>query len=187
MDTFTSPGPGPERPTSLKRRSKGKSAEFVDEGDKSLCRLCPTDRLGKMVAPRTAKEFSMQSHDEWQEFDQVVLGGNYTGHHGNDQVTQLTIPEEQAKHPILAGISTASFAGNGSLYKVSPLAKSATPLLIGSIPGQSSEPVAWTHSYDKARVFYTSLGHVDDFSQPDFNRLLVNAVFWAMNKPQPAK
>jgi type 1 glutamine amidotransferase len=72
------------------------------------------------------------------------------------------------------------------LYKVSPLAKTASPLLIGSIPDQPAEPVAWTNTYQKGRVFYTSLGHPDDFAQPDFNKLLVNAVFWAIDKPQPA-
>jgi len=36
-----------------------------------------------------------------------------------------------------------------------------------------------------------SLGHFDDFANPDFNRLLTNAVVWALNiaaensQPQP--
>jgi type 1 glutamine amidotransferase len=127
-----------------------------------------------------------EGHDEWPEFDPAVLGGNYTGHHGDGKLTHLSVADRAADHPILAGISPSSFVGNGSLYKVSPLAKTASALLIGSIDAQPPEPVAWTHSYQKGRVFYTSLGHPDDFDQPNFNKLLVNAVFWALDKPQPA-
>jgi type 1 glutamine amidotransferase len=33
------------------------------------------------------------------------------------------------------------------------------------------------------RVFYTSLGHPDDFKQPAFGVLLRNAVYWAAGVP----
>jgi len=39
--------------------------------------------------------------------------------------------------------------------------------------------VAWTRPHGGGRVFYTSLGHPDDFHQPCFLKLLVNALFWA--------
>jgi type 1 glutamine amidotransferase len=38
----------------------------------------------------------------------------------------------------------------------------------------------------KSRVFYTSLGHPDDFSSEDFNRLLGNAVLWALDQSPPS-
>jgi len=57
--------------------------------------------------------------------------------------------------------------------------------LIGTIPDKEPEPVAWTNSYKNSRIFYTSLGHPDDFGNAQFRRLLINAVFWAMNKPVP--
>ena len=47
------------------------------------------------------------------------------------------------------------------------------PLLIGTIPDQSPEPIAWTNvNKGGGRVFYTSLGHPDDFQQEPFNRRL---------------
>ncbi len=122
-------------------------------------------------------------HDEWQEFDAQVLGGNYHGHHTNGITSVLSVADEAASHPILAGVSLDSFIGGGSLYQVSPLAKTAKPLVFGTIPDHPSEPVAWTHQFGKSRVFYTSLGHVSDFESPAFNRLLTNAVFWALSKP----
>ena len=71
------------------------------------------------------------------------------------------------------------------MYQVSPIAKTATAIVLGTIEGKPTEPVAWTHKFGKSRVFYTSLGHVDDFRSDDFNRLLVNAVFWGLNKSVP--
>ena len=34
----------------------------------------------------------------------------------------------------------------------------------------------------RARVFYTSLGHPDDFKNAEFRRLLANAIAWGMGK-----
>jgi len=63
-------------------------------------------------------------------------------------------------------------------------------VLMGDIPGVPSEPVAWTYTNPAGgRVFYTSLGHVDDFAQPGFQRLLLNGLRWAaglpLNPPPP--
>jgi hypothetical protein len=128
-----------------------------------------------------------QGHASWPGFDAEVLGGNYTGHHGAGPQTQLAAANEAADHPILRGVPLDELLGNGSLYRTSPLAESAKPLLIGSIEGHPSEPVAWTNlAGDKqARVFYTSLGHEEDFANPVFRKLLVNALFWALDDPYP--
>src|SRR5262249_53448872 len=80
----------------------------------------------------------------WPKFDPEVLGGNYSGHHGAGPLTTVKAVPEAAKHSILTGVQTP-FSGHGSLYKVSPLAKSSTPLLTGSIPDQAAEPVAWVN------------------------------------------
>ena len=121
--------------------------------------------------------------EAWQTFDPEVIGGNYTGHHGKDKVAVSLAPGADA-HAILKGVSVAKLIGNGGLYKVSPLAASSTPLLIGTIADQPAEPIAWTHLYGekKGRVFYTSLGHPDDFLVPDFRKFLLNSVAWALNK-----
>jgi type 1 glutamine amidotransferase len=83
----------------------------------------------------------------------------------------------------LRGVTPAKLVGTRSLYKVSPLNKSTVPLLIGEIPGQSPEPVAWTnlHGPKKARVFYTSLGDTADFKNPEFRRLLSNSIAWGLS------
>ena len=92
--------------------------------------------------------------------------------------------ERSGKHPILTGVETGKLVGAGSLYVVSPLKQSAMALLTGTIPGKGSEPIAWVNETSHGnRVFYTSLGHVGDFEQPAFNRLLSNAIHWAAGLP----
>ena len=120
----------------------------------------------------------------WQEFDPEVFGGHYANHHGAGPKTTLTFAPGAEKHPILSGLTAAQLPGNGSLYIVKPLVPTATPLLIGTIPDKPAEPVAWTHRYGpkQARIFYTSLGHPDDFKNPAFRRLLTNAIAWSLNK-----
>ena len=146
-----------------------------------------------VVGVRTASHaFSLRNkkppegYFAWEDFDHDVLGGNYTGHHGNSPKVTVVAASGSTEHPILTGVEIDSLQGHGSLYKVSPLAKSATPLLSGSIPGKPPEPVAWIHtSRAGGRVFYSSLAHPDDFSQAALNRLLLNAVYWAAGLPVP--
>lgn len=123
-------------------------------------------------------------HATWQGFDPEVLGGHYTNHHPAGPPTTVAIGPGAQEHAILKGISVAKLVGAGSLYKVSPLEKGITPLLIGTIPGQPAEPIAWTHTYGPrhARIFYTSLGHPDDFKNTEFRRLLANGIAWALGK-----
>ncbi len=137
-----------------------------------------------VVGIRTASHsFSLRGHkppegcSTWEEFDQEVFGGNYSNHHGTGPAVVIRTAEGMAEHPILQGVPVAELRGNGSLYKVSPLAGSTTTLLIGSIPDKPAEPVLWMNvTKSGGRVVYTSLGHPDDFKEPAFNRLLQNAL-----------
>lgn len=120
---------------------------------------------------------------DWTEFDREVIGGSYTNHHGEGPATTLTIATGTAEHPILSSVDVAELRGKGSLYKVSPLQPTATPLLIGSIPDAAAEPVAWLNQRkDGGMTFYTSLGHVGDFEQPTFRRILKNACSWLVEQ-----
>jgi type 1 glutamine amidotransferase len=119
----------------------------------------------------------------WESFDPDVFGGHYTNHHGDGSKVEIKAVEGASQHPILSGVNHAELHGNGSLYKVSPLAKTAMPLLVGSIPDKPAEPILWTHATKAGgRVVYTSLGHPEDFKEAAFNRLLSNAIHWAAGK-----
>ncbi len=148
------------------------------------------DRGKPLIGLRTASHAfdtrgsAPHGYAEWLKFDPEVLGGNYHGHYGSGPKCTVTAAADAQGHPILAGVKL-QFTSNGSLYEARPLAASAKPLLIGTIPDKEPEPVAWTNSYKNSRVFYTSLGHPDDFKNPAFRQLLLNAVFWAIDKPVP--
>ena len=120
----------------------------------------------------------------WQAFDPQVLGGHYTNHHPEGPKTSVTIAAGARNHQILKGLTVSQLVGAGSLYRVSPLEPDTTALLIGSIPDQPPEPIAWTHRFGekRARVFFTSFGHPDDFTNAEFRRLLVNGIAWALGR-----
>lgn len=145
------------------------------------------DRGGPLIGLRTASHAfdargtAPKGHEEWIDFDATVLGGNYHGHYDAGPVATITAAGAMRDHPILKGLELPLLS-NGSLYRPSPLVAGAQLLLIGTIPDQPPEPVAWTNRYGNSRVFYTSLGHPDDFKNPQFRKLLTNAVFWAMAK-----
>jgi nicotinamidase-related amidase len=127
--------------------------------------------------------------ETWESWDADVFGGNYVGHHAKAVKVAVEPAPAAADNPIFqAALSKDSkdesssagknaLIGNGSLYRVRPLAPTATALLIGQIPGQPAEPIAWiNHRADSGVSFYTSLGHPDDFNEPAFRKLLVAAL-----------
>jgi len=128
---------------------------------------------------------------DWPEFDRDVLGGNYHGHHNNKAKdgpkTYVWVKPEMKSHPVLTGLPSAEFYVRSWLYKTLPLTKTTTVLMMGRVEDRKPhEPVAWTNTHTGGgRVFYTSLGHPDDFKLPIFRRLLINAIFWALQKPVP--
>jgi type 1 glutamine amidotransferase len=121
----------------------------------------------------------------WLEFDLEVLGGNYHSHHPVGPVTTIEVAAGAEHHPILAGVALKS-AGD-ALYKNSGYASDIDVLLRGTIPGQPVEPIAWTRQPKGGRVFYTSLGAQDTFRDPDFRRMLANAVFWTAGRSVQTK
>jgi type 1 glutamine amidotransferase len=133
-----------------------------------------------LIGLRTASH----AFENWKEWDHDVLGGNYHNHYGNDLTAAIKERLEAADHPILKGIEK-EFTAGGSLYLNAPLSSSSTVLLMGSVTNHPPEPVAWTHDYKGARIFYTSLGHPKDFENRSFRRLLVNAIYWTLNRPAP--
>jgi len=130
-----------------------------------------------------------QGHAAWASFDVDVLGADYQGHYGLDPPTSLVqMLKDRKDHPVLAGIQAEPVQVRYSLYKNRDPAKSVTTLITGHQEGNTmQEPVAWTNTYHGGRVFYTSLGGVDDFQHPFFRRLLLNGIYWSLSKPAPDK
>jgi type 1 glutamine amidotransferase len=138
-----------------------------------------------------ADEVVRAGYANWPEFDRQVFGGNYHGHHGNKDPkaprTRVRVGAAAGQQPLLMGIRADEFAVGSWLYKTSPLVEGTTVLLTGRVADrQPAEPVAWTFTRrDGGRSFYTSLGHPDDFTMPEFQRLLLNGIYWAAGLPIP--
>lgn len=123
----------------------------------------------------------------WQNFDQEILGCHYNFYDSAARKTGSDVwsVAAQAGHPVLRGLADLRFHSSAWIYRVAPLTPDATVLLMGRwSDSQPAEPVAWTRDLpDRGRVFYTSLGHPDDFKQEKFQVLLANAIRWALGSP----
>ena len=139
-----------------------------------LQRYCAAGR--PVVGVRTASH----GFQNWLAFDKDVLGGNYNMHYKPGPAVTVEIAAgDAAQHSILEGVN--GFVTYGSLYRNEPIADDTTLLLTGaSVDG--TEPVAWTRIHEGGRVFYTSLGHQQDFQEVNFLRLLSNGVLWAAGR-----
>lgn len=148
------------------------------------------ERGGAIVALRTSshafaiKTALPEGFEVWPDFDYEVLGGNYHDHFPAVGRMKITLADNASQHPILAGVDLQNWTSSSSLYRTSPLASNTTVLLWGT-HNKATEPLAWTSHYHGARVFYAAIGNVEDFRTPSFNTMLVNAIYWAMNKPVP--
>ena len=147
----------------------------VSLNDEQLAKVKKFVASGKgVVGVRTASH----GFQTWLEFDPEVLGGSYGNHYKVDETAEVTPAEKGKDHPVLKGVG--AFTTEGKLYKNPKLADDVTLLLGGKTKAQA-EPVAWVRDAKagaRGRVFYTSLGVPKDFEVPQFQQLLVNAVFW---------
>ena len=127
-------------------------------------------------------------------FGRDVFGQKWITHHGAQSSTDVAVHAANASHAILRGVGP--FRARSWLYHVAPLNGEATVLLDGTTVNSNktarqaefppTQPVAWTRQYKKSRVFFTTLGHPDDFAQESMRRLVVNAIYWALGRDVPA-
>lgn len=127
-------------------------------------------------------------------FGRDVFGQRWITHHGSQSMTDVTVPAPNASHPILRGV--VPFRARSWLYHVAPLNGVADVLLEGTSVNSNkttrqaeyppTQPVAWTRQYKRSRVFFTTLGHPEDFAAAPMRRLVVNGILWALGREVPA-
>jgi len=122
--------------------------------------------------------------EDWPAFVADFLGCENRGYGPDKLGFDVTLVPEAANHPIVRGLQIKKWHSQGGIYKVAPLLdKEATVLLIGKV-NDLVEPIAWTRTAGKSRVFYISIGYPDDFQTPHFITLLTNGIKWAMDKKE---
>lgn len=120
----------------------------------------------------------------WNDgFGRDVLGTPWISHHGHSSRT-IVSRQPGSAHPVLDGLPD-SFGSRSWLYRVE-LSEGCSPVLHGEPVAPEDEPtpgpVAWTREVRGGRVFFTSLGHPEDFTLDPFRRLLVNAARWCLSR-----
>jgi hypothetical protein len=138
-------------------------------------------------------------------FGKQVLGENWVAHHGGhgSQATRALPNPKQAHHPVMRGVGPAF--GPSDVYTVRELPADAIRLMDGQVvsgmspddpalEGAKNEPmmpVAWlreralpiTRSRSEGsvqRVFTTTMGTADDWTDVDLRRLFLNASLWCL-------
>ena len=125
-------------------------------------------------------------HAAWNDFGTELFGTPWRFHYGGGSNTIVYPVPEESGNPLLEGVGLP-LRVRSWLYYVLPLPDSCKPVLLGSSVGPSGReervvnPVAWTKIDANRRVFYTSLGHPEEFELPSFRRLLFNGIDWALN------
>jgi len=125
-------------------------------------------------------------YQSWNDgFGQSLFGTPWRFHYGHESSTDVRVIPEMADHPILKGVP-GGFHVRSWLYYVLPLPDTCKPLMMGTSIGPSHKeerednPVAWTNVHKGGRVFYTSMGHPEDFGIKPFRTLLINGIIWAL-------
>ena len=142
-----------------------------------------------VIGLRTANHaFSVRGevHDgfeSWPGFVSQILGCENRGYGPTAPGTEVAVVSAVRNHPILKDVKPQQWHSTGNVYRVAPLLdKEAIVLLTGTVD-EKVEPIAWTRvTADNSRVFYTSLGYPDDFEMAPFRRILVNAIYWALDR-----
>jgi len=133
-----------------------------------------------LVALRTASHAFQEPDNEWLG---KVIGARYAGP-GSYTTPFTAAPNEgQKDHPVLKGVGPIASKGP---YRFEKLADKATVVQVVASDKKVKAPASWTHEYKGGRTFYSTMGRAEDFQNPDFRRLLENAIFWTARRDPDA-
>jgi|TARA_B100001964_G_scaffold222739_1_gene267971 hypothetical protein len=178
---------------------------FLKLSDKEWAPIEAYLKSGKpVIGLRTANHSFKYPKDHprfaWNDdFGRRALGTPYIVHQAG--TTDVKVDPKNANHPIMTNVPKTEWVSPGTLY-LARLEKGCLPLISGSGKGRArlikksfgeiqvkefeTAVVAWAWENEwGGKVFGTSFGHPGDFAEESFNRMLVNSVFWALDKPLP--
>jgi type 1 glutamine amidotransferase len=118
---------------------------------------------------------------------QFMTGGQWVVHPGNIIRYKVNITDQ--KDPIMKGLNDFWMESEQYYMHTDPgnevLATTTFSGRHGNSPWIKGTvmPVVWKRKYGKSRVFYTSLGHVnDDFEVPEALEIVKRGMLWAMGE-----
>jgi uncharacterized protein len=115
----------------------------------------------------------------WPEYDRDIVGGNYSSHDGEGRFEEHVVQ----KHPVTEGLPDTFSVVDETYHTVADPAGPGVDVLVEAVRGQSKRASVWVTHNPKARIVCIALGHDgNSHNQPEFKKLLCNAVTWAAGK-----
>ena len=183
---------------------------FLKIDDQQLVHITDYLKSGKPVVGFRTSTHGFNYPDEhsnqkWNDgFGRDALGSPYLIHLSGP--TRLKVEQGRKKHPVFTGVQAdENWESRGTLY-LTKMEKGTTPLLLGTghprdkkaavrtnrfgthhLKPEMTDVVAWTWTNKwGGRTFSTSLGHLNDFGDPNSVRLIINGIFWAADQKVPS-
>ena len=143
--------------------------------------------------------WSWNSDDPPGGFGGEILGETWVSHHGHhgSQATRGVVEASNADHPVLRGVDDVF--GPTDVYGIRGLPSDSTILLRGAVidgmdpkdppvQGKQNEPmipIAWVrerlmNSNSSQRLFVTTMGTAEDWSNEGLRTLFANSVLWQL-------
>jgi uncharacterized protein len=115
----------------------------------------------------------------WPEYNRDLVGGTYRSHDGKSPFQEHVL----VKHPVTEGLPDSFKVFDERYHTVADPAGPGVDVLIEAVNGQSKYASVWVTHNPKARIVCIALGHDGTtHNQPEFKKLLVNAVTWTAGK-----
>ena len=123
----------------------------------------------------------------WNTFDLDILGARYDGHIGKktgDLSQECRWDESTMGDSAFRSFEQLKpFLIATNIYRYEDLSPDVDVLLWAKhVDGDAEYPVAWTNEVGGKRVFYTSIGDVEEMALPHVQSLLRSAVLWALGE-----
>lgn len=172
----------------------GHIVRYVESGKPVIGLRTATHAFALKTSPKYARY-------SWNDkasggFGRKVLGETWIRHHGEHgvQSTRGIIAPGAEQHPILRGIRSGDLWSPTDVYETRVPLPDCDPLVLGqALSGMKPDdppaggavnrpmmPVAWTRTYNGARIFTTTMGAAEDLLNQAFRRMIVNACYWTL-------
>ena len=153
---------------------------YADVGDEAFIRgILAAHKAGvpAMVLHCTMHSYRSAKNDDFREF----LGVTTRRHTRAHQISVKLVAKED---PIIAGLKEDWVTPTDELYVIEKAWPSIKTLASAVSPeqGNAEYPVVWTHEYQGARVFGTTLGHGETWNDPVFQELLQRGFKWTVRR-----
>jgi len=104
--------------------------------------------------------------------------------HSHEAKHDLDVKVMKPDHPVMKGFPESWPDAQDELYKNEKVWETATPLAQAyGVDTKQNHVCIWVNTYDKARVFTTTLGHSNEtVSSPVYLDLVTRGLLWAANK-----